>query len=695
MLPYHFMKFKYCYVAFMVLLYASRTYGQQAVDSIVQQPTKLAEVEITGYPSRQALVTTPASVGMIDSTLLRFRVQPTLVSAFNIVPGVRMEERSPGSYRLSIRGSLLRSPYGVRNVKVYLDDFPLTDGGGNTYLNCIDLTNNSRIEIIKGPDGSLFGANTGGVVHLIPSGINEPVRPAISIGGGSYGMFHEDAEAGVQIGKHLLGIQESYYRSDGYRINSAMHKANIRLSDKWQYSSKGNIKLLLSYSDLYYKTPGGLTLQQEQDNPRNARPATATLPSAVEQKAAVYTKLLFAGITHKISLNQHLDHVLAIYGSLVDFKNPFITNYEVRKENTEGFRTYLEWHDIKTPESNFHYTLHLGAEWTQTSAGIHNYDNNGGTKGDLQAQDNITSPQYFFFTRLKMELAQRWLIEGAISLGYAGYHFKGQPPVDDRFNPQWMPKLATSYRLNNHLVIRALVSRGYSTPTTAEIRPSNNQLYLGLQPEYGWNYEAGLRLNMLQHRFIAEATVFHYRLQNAIVSHLDNGGNAFFTNAGGTKQSGLETNISYRVWKDNDARRVVSGLYFFNNTTWYAFYFRDYNVEDNNYSGNRLTGVPAIVNVFGVRCDFIKGFNVCATYNHTGNLPLNDANTTFADAYNLLQAFIGKDFRLHNTAIKLSFGVDNILNETYSLGNDINAAGNRYYNPAAKRNFMAELKVGF
>ena len=35
------------------------------------------------------------------------------------IPGVRMEERTPGSYRLSIRGSLLRSPFGIRNVKVY------------------------------------------------------------------------------------------------------------------------------------------------------------------------------------------------------------------------------------------------------------------------------------------------------------------------------------------------------------------------------------------------------------------------------------------------------------------------------------------------------------------------------------------------------------------------------------------------
>jgi len=38
---------------------------------------------------------------------------------------------------------------------------------------------------------------------------------------------------------------------------------------------------------------------------------------------------------------------------------------------------------------------------------------------------------------------------------------------------------------------------------------------------------------------------------------------------------------------------------------------------------------------------------------------------------------------------------DNLLNKHYSLGNDINAAGNRYFNPAAKRNFIVGCNVKF
>src|SRR5690606_12144026 len=107
---------------------------------------------------------------------------------------VRMEERSPGSYRLSLRGSLLRSPFGVRNVKVYLDEFPLTDAGGNTYLNLIDSKSIQSLEVLKGPDGSLFGANSGGVVLMDVTGKRPQNRLlSVDVNGGSYGLIHESA----------------------------------------------------------------------------------------------------------------------------------------------------------------------------------------------------------------------------------------------------------------------------------------------------------------------------------------------------------------------------------------------------------------------------------------------------------------------------------------------------------------------
>jgi len=47
------------------------------------------------------------------------------------------------------------------------------------------------------------------------------------------------------------------------------------------------------------------------------------------------------------------------------------------------------------------------------------------------------------------------------------------------------------------------------------------------------------------------------------------------------------------------------------------------------------------------------------------------------------------------TKLEIYAGVGNLLNEKYSLGNDLNAVGNRYYNPAPLRNYYIGVNAGF
>src|SRR5215218_3523225 len=91
----------------------------------------LPSVIIKAFEQNRRLKDVPAAINYIGkNTFERFN-SASIVSAVNSTPGVRMEERSPGSYRMNIRGSSLRSPFGVRNVKVYYNDIPYTDPGGN------------------------------------------------------------------------------------------------------------------------------------------------------------------------------------------------------------------------------------------------------------------------------------------------------------------------------------------------------------------------------------------------------------------------------------------------------------------------------------------------------------------------------------------------------------------------------------
>ena len=141
----------------------------QAKDSIRYQSASdsaLQEVVVNAFLSHQHWKAVPAAVAIITSKEINRYSNTSLVSVLNTIPGLRMEERSPASYRLSVRGSLLRSPFGVRNVKVYWNEIPLTDAGGNTYLNLVDINQLTGAEIIKGPAASMYGAGTGGALLL-------------------------------------------------------------------------------------------------------------------------------------------------------------------------------------------------------------------------------------------------------------------------------------------------------------------------------------------------------------------------------------------------------------------------------------------------------------------------------------------------------------------------------------------------
>ncbi|HYH55218.1 MAG TPA: TonB-dependent receptor, partial [Anseongella sp.] len=601
---------------------------------------------------------------------------------------------------MSLRGSLLRSPWGVRNVKVYLDEFPLTDAGGNTYLSLIDPRGIGRLEVLKGPHGSLFGANSGGVLLIDPagrrprgdapepgtSGSDLPGRGLeLGISGGSYGMVHQSAALQQRAEKSRFSLNQAFLRSDGYRENSAQRRHYLQASHRWDYRPGKELKVLAFYADQEYATPGGLNEEQYRNDPRQARPAAGPNPGAVEQQAGIENQTFFGGISHASQIGGRLRHVVSVFGSHTDLENPFITNYEVRDEDNYGFRTYLELDAAK--DASFSWKWHLGLEWQRSHHDISNFDNEGNaTKGNLQASDRIRTRQHFYFVRFSGSLSERLRAEAAVSLNYYRYAFQdltggGAGEVAEhgsgkrRFSPEWMPSLSFSYLLGPALAWRTSLSRGYSPPTTAEIRPSNILINTDLEAETGWNYETGFRFMSRDNRFHADASVFYYRMQEAIVRRLDEGGNEYFVNSGGTDQSGLESMLSYWITPLR-AYGALRGLQLRNGYTYSYFRFGTYVQGSEDHSGNRLTGVPRTIVVSGLALHLPETFLLSAQHNYTSRIPLDDANSTYAGSYHLVQLKLRWQRQIGGRhALELFAGVDNLLNERYSLGNDINAFG--------------------
>jgi iron complex outermembrane receptor protein len=685
--------------AIALLMVVGSTADAQNNRTLQVDTNKLNTVTVKGYLSDQPMLSVPASVSVITPQQLKLQQGNSLVSGMNTVPGVRMEERSPGSYRLSVRGSLLRSPFGIRDVKIYFDELPLTDAGGNTYLNAIDFNSVQGIEVLKGPDGSLFGANSGGVVLLNPvNRFDKSNYVTAGFTGGSYGLVQQNAGLQNVSKNNQLNINQAYQTYHGYRVHSDMRRSYFQLVDKLTYGGVNSIKILGFYSDLKYETPGGLTLAQVATDPRAARPSTAFVPGAIVQNAGISNKMTYGGAVNEWFITPNIRNVLAVYGAYVNFTNPFITNYEQRYERTYGMRTYFEF--TGTPKENFKWKANVGMEWAKTNMDNNDYGNRAGIRDTAQSLDRVNTGQHFIFARYEETLYKRLHVEAAASLNFYGYDFMNIYPQNQTgfskrtFTPQIMPRLALSYQVTNNFVWRASASRGYSTPTSAEIRPSNNIINTTLGAQYGWNYETGFRLRNTDETMSLDVSAFYYRLNNAIVRRLTAASTEYYTNSGDIKQPGFELYFTDWLIKQRD-HGFIRGLQITEALTISKFSFGNYSDATTGYSGNELTGVPRHVSVTGLQVKFPQYLYLYAQYNSTARIPLNEANTFYAPRYHLVQAKVGWQHMFGKSRLEVFGGVDNLLNQYYNLGADLDAVGNRFYNPSPLRNYYAGFNVKF
>jgi len=660
--------------------------GLAAFGQANESSSTLDSIVVRSALGRQTLLRSTATVSIIDSAALLSQHGGSLLPVVNTVAGVRMEERSPLSYRLSIRGSLLRSPFGVRNVKLYLDEVPLTDASGNSYLNFIPAGSLGRMEIFKGPDGSLYGANSGGVV-LLHTGSDAGPSLRAGLHAGSFDTYGHELALSVPHRRHAFQVYASIQGSEGYREQSAASRIFMKAQDRWQYSSRNSLEASFLYGQLHYETPGGLTREQYDADPRKARYPTATLPGAVTQQAGIYGRMIMGSLAHRAALSKGLSHTAIVFANGVNIRNPFITNYEARDESTFGLRSFITY----SPQT-FLQEANLGIEWQQTGFATSVYDNNGGERGNFRSASDIRARQHFLFLRTRYRLGRDLSAEASVSLNHYRYQYEGDQEGAVSFDPQLMPRLSVNWVLLPGWSLRGIVSKGYAVPNLTDLFNGSGVINSELQPEGGWNFESGLRFSSLHNRLFFDAAVFHFRLRNAIVRRVDAGGNDYFINAGGTTQKGLEVQGTYKLLQRNDPegwQLVQLGF----SHTFSHFHFDAYGVGNEDYSGNAVTGVPRHVSVASVQAGW-RGLQLTGSMNHTSKLPLNDANTAYADAYSLLRLQL--EWRVpvsHRMELSFYAGGDNLLDEKYSLGHDLNAAGNRYYNAAAGRNYFGGLKL--
>jgi iron complex outermembrane recepter protein len=651
----------------------------------------LQEVIVHAYEQNRALAEVPVAIGVVTTGEWNRYNKMSIVPAMNSVPGVRMEERSPGSYRLSFRGSTLRSPFGVRNVKVYLDGIPFTDPGGNTYLTQLAPFDMYSLELIKGPAGSLYGAATGGA--LLIKSRPDSWQPGFTAEY-SYGTFNtNNVNAQVRLGNEQGGniINFSHQTSNGYRDHTNLRRDIVTWESMLKNTDRQTLSTYAFYGDLYYQTPGALTLSQYNANPAQSRPALGATPSADQAQAAIYQKTFMAGITNTYRINEKFQNSTNFYAAYTNYINPTFRNYEFRSEPHFGGRTVFNY-----TVNNLHITF--GGEGQKGFFQTQDYGNTNGAPDTLQTNDNINTWTYTIFAQADLFFGKGWQVSAGLSyndafVGIDRISVPGFIPRNKNFGNELAPRLDISKKITPDILLYASVSKGFSPPAVAEILPSTGSINSDLQPENGISYETGLKSSFFHQRLYVEVIGFYFELQKAIVVRKDSSNADYYTNAGSTTQKGIESQVSFQLLPS--AMGLINSARLWASYTLDNFTYGDFKKDAVSYDGDHLPGVADNTFTGGVDINSRPGFFLHLTYYYSDKMPLNDANTAYAAAYQLVGGRIGYATQVKKLNVNLFTGVNNAFNAKYSLGNDINAAAGLYYNAAATANYYVGITINY
>ncbi|MEB2778820.1 TonB-dependent receptor [Algoriphagus sp. C2-6-M1] len=670
----------------------SATFGVgEHVVQLIEKSLILSEVTVTAFESERPLLEQSAAIAVVSEQDFNRFNETSIVNSFNTKPGIRIEERAPASYRISIRGSSLRAPFGVRNVKVYWNEVPFTSPDGTTALNLLDLANIRNAEVIKGPSGSIYGAGNGGVVNLYSPANPMGGRVSADFMVGDYGLTRYRLGVSQQVGNG--GFEASYVsqKADGYREHSAMDRQVFQLGGFFSVSDKQEIRTQLLISDLDYQIPGALNAAQLAEDPTQARPGSVNQNSSISQQS------VFASIGQLYSFSAKLKNSTTLYLNTNDFENPFILDY--KKELGFGFggRTKFTF-DGKLVGKDLR--IIAGGEYQTSLTDAQNFGNVNGVADTVRFADKLRARQGFLFQQAEWNLTEDLIVTFALSENFSSLEIDRQIDAsggstglqERKFDPIVVPRFALNYQFSDYSGVFGSISSGFSPPTIDEVRTNEGSLNLTLEAEKGINYEVGYRMG--KGKLNLDLTAFYFKLDQTITTYTNSQGVVLFRNAGSTDQKGIEAAIDYALIRNEMG--FINDLKIGTAFTGHYFKFNDYQKGENDFSGNDLTGVSPNTVVTRIDLRTSPGFYVNLTHQYVEEIPLNDANTIYQNAYSLVNARFGwaRSFA-GKWELEAFAGVDNLLNESYSLGNDLNPFGGRYYQPAPTRNWYGGVKVAF
>ena len=652
------------------------------------QTEELDETVVTATRVPESLSSSSRSISVINEAQIQTATQQLGIDeALASVPGLFIQGRYNFSQdlRVSLRGFGARSSFGIRGVRIYVDEVPESLPDGQAQVDSIDLGSATRIEVLRGPSSSLYGNASGGVISVTSESGDQPTELEASLALGELGFGRYQLKLSGETGAVDYLVNVSRTELDGYREHAESRsnlfngRFNIALGEADSLSIVTNITDQPTAQD-----PGGINQAQADSNRQSARDRNVSF-NAGEQLSQARL-----GFAYK---RQRSDYDLLLRGYFVnrEFDNflPFEGGGSVNLD-----RLYLGAGIQYTRRIGERLSYTVGLDVDSQDDDRRRFDNVIGVRGDLTLDQNEQVTSLGGYAQLNFSPTDDWSLRLGARLDEVTFDVTdafladGSDSGEVQFT-EFSPSAGVTRKLGAGHHVFASFGRSFETPTTTEFaNPSGaggfNQT---LNSQVAFATEFGVRGN---HQGLSyEAVVFNIDLEDELIPFelATMPGRTFFANAGESSRVGLELAASWR--SDFGLGAQVSYT-----TTNFEF---DRFVEDDgdDFSGNVLPGLPERYGYASLTYETQSRLFLLLEGIFAGSLFANNSNSVQVDGYTVANLRLSRSFEFDDFTLEPYLGVNNLFGEKYNNNIRINAFGSRFFEPAPERNSYFGLRFSY
>ncbi len=670
---------------FSLALYAALPAAAQPTAAV---PADVDTLVVTARRRAELRKDVPAALTVLGPDEIQHaRQQLGLDESLARVPGLFLQNRYNFSQdlRISSRGFGARSAFGIRGIKLFVDGIPATLADGQAGVDAIDLGSTGRIEVLRGPASALYGAASGGVIHIHTEDAPEHPFVETRLSLGSDGFEKQQLKAGARSEKGDILLSASHFDYDGYRELGDANATSV--NGRVRYQIDDDARLALTFNSTHSPwagDSGGLTRVDSRNTRRSAFTRNVRFDageSVDQQRLGLLVEKSF-GERHHVTLRN--------YAVWRDFSNrlPFTSGGSVELERFFGGGGLQYSYDAGARGS-----LTFGVDIDAQRDDRERFDNIAGQQGamTLSQDEDVTAVGVFGMARLALHED----IDLSVGARYDRVEFE----VDDSFLSDgdgsdeidftsFSPSLALLWRVRPELSLYGSVSTSFETPTTTEFaNPAGGGFNSDLEEQRSTNYELGLRgTGPLELQY--EAALFHIDLEDELVPFelASQPGRRFFRNAGSSERDGVELSASFEPYQG-----LVASLAY----TYSDFEFDDFQTPSGRFDGNRQPGVPKDQLFAELAYRHESGFAVAWEFLWADEFFVDDANTTFSRETWVSNLRISHRFEVHDFEIVPFAGINNLFDAEYDANVRTNAFGARYFEPAPDRSLYVGLRVRY